>query len=249
MAWVREAEYRANLLVGVLEGLAQLGLAVLAFLLLYSFTDEVAGWSRAEALMLVGVYRVVDGVLALQVAPNMLAIGGYVRRGEMDFMLLRPVDTQFLVSLRWLQPPEAMNILIGVVLAAYAGERAGVEWSAGGVLAAALFALCGVVLLYCVWFFTVTFSFWLVQVDALELLFYTGWETARYPVGYFRGLVRALLTFAFPVAFATTFPTQALLGELDPRLLLAGVVLAALALMGTHRFWGYAVRHYSSASS
>lgn len=74
-------------------------------------------------------------------------------------------------------------------------------------------------------------------------------EAARYPVTYFKGVARALLTFAVPVAFATTFPSQALLGTADLRLLLPGLALAASALIATHMFWSCAVRHYSSASS
>lgn len=99
------------------------------------------------------------------------------------------------------------------------------------------------------WFCSVTFSFWLVQVDNLDTLFYSLFEAARYPIAFFKGGVRGLLTFVIPVAFATTFPTQALLATVDHRLLPVGVGLAGLALVGTHTFWEYAVRRYSSASS
>ena len=247
-AFVREAEYRVNFLVGVGEGLIQLALAVFTFVLLYRFTDEVAGWSRAEVLMLVGIYRVVDSVIAMQIAPNVTAISGYIRTGEMDFLLLRPVSSQFLVSLRRLALPEAVNGLIGLGLAIYAGNLAGVRWTMPGIVEAAALGVCGLILLYSLWFCMVTCAFWLQSLP-LDNLFYQIFETARYPVSFFKGLVRVLLTFAFPVAFATTFPAQALLGEIDHRLLPAGIVLAALALVATHRFWTYAVRHYSSASS
>lgn len=249
MAFVREAEYRVNFAVSVLEGIAQLALALLTFALLYRYTDTVAGWSADEALMLVGVYRAMDGLLALQVAPNMIRAANYVSRGELDFILLRPVSSRFVVSLRWLQLPEAVNVLIGLALAWWAGERAGVEWSLAGILSAAAFAACGLVLLYCLWFLSVTFTFWLVRTASISYLFYDAWQTARYPVSFFKGAVRAILTFAIPVAFATTFPTEALLGRADGRLLLAGLLLTAAALAGTQRFWDYAVRHYSSASS
>ncbi len=62
-------------------------------------------------------------------------------------------------------------------------------------------------------------------------------------------MVRAVLTFVIPVAFATTFPAQALLGSIDPRYLLAGIGLAVAGLLWTHLFWRIAVRHYGSASS
>jgi ABC-2 type transport system permease protein len=249
LALAREAEYRVNFLVGVGEGVAQLALAVLTFAVMYRFTDQVGGWSLAQVLLLVGIYRVADGLIGLQVAPNLLAITGYIRSGEMDLLLLRPVSSQFLVSLRLLSLPEAVNVLIGLGLAIYAGQQAGLQWSPAGIAGALVFGLCGLILLYAVWFFTVTFAFWLVQVDNLDTLFFSLFETARYPLSFFKGGVRALLTFIIPVAFATTFPAQALLGTVDLRLLPVGAALAGLALLGTHLFWNYAVRHYSSASS
>jgi ABC-2 type transport system permease protein len=88
-----------------------------------------------------------------------------------------------------------------------------------------------------------------VQVETLDTLFHALFETARYPVSFFQGLVRTLLIVAFPVAFATTFPAQALLGASDGVWLLVGAVMSVLALRGTGLFWDYAVRHYSSASS
>lgn len=249
LALVREAEYRLNFAVNVLEGFAQLAVVVLTYALVYRFTDRVAGWTAAEALMLVGIYRALDGLLALQIAPNMMRMSRYIGEGELDFILLSPVSSQFLVSLRWLHPPEIVNVLIGVALTFYAGRRAGVTWDAPHVLNAIVLAGCGLILLYSLWFALVTLAFWLVKVESLGLLFYDVWQAGRYPVDYFKGTIRILLTFILPVAFATTFPAQALRGDVDPRLLGVGPALAALSLLLTHRFWSFAVRRYASASS
>lgn len=247
-ALVRETEYRVSFLLSLLEGLAQLVLAVLGLGILYSFTDTVAGWSQPEVLMLTGVYRMVDALIAMQLAPNMNAIAGYIRRGELDFLLLRPVPQQFLVSVRRLQLSEGLNVFVGLMLLVYAGNLARVQWSVVACATAALFGLCGLILLYAVWFCAVTCSFWL-QASPVYELFYGLIETARYPVSFFKGWIRALLTFAFPVAFVTTFPTQALTGQSNLQLLLQGLVLASISLVATHLFWDYAVRHYASASS
>lgn len=249
LALVRETEYRFSFAVNVLQGIAQLGVVLLTYALLYRFTDQVAGWTAAEALILVGIYRVLDGLLALQIAPNLMRMSRYIGEGELDFVLLSPVSSQFLVSLRWLEPPEAINVLIGIGLTFYAGQRAGISWSAPQVLGAVVLAGCGLVLLYCMWFALVTLSFWLVKVDTLGFLFYDVWQAGRYPVDYFKGIMRTIFTFVLPIAFATTFPAQALRGDLDPRLLLVGVGLAGLALLVTHRFWNFAVQRYSGASS
>lgn len=249
IAFVRETEYRINFLISAGEQMAQVAVAVLTVLILYRFTGRVAGWSQAQVLLLVGIYRVVEGVINMQIAPNMMAMSGYIRHGDMDFLLLRPVSSQFLVSTRTLELSESVNVAIGLGLAVYAGHLAGIGWSVAGCVVAALYALCGVVLLYALWFFTVTWTFWLVQVDTLDTLFYSMFEAARYPVDFFKGAFRALLTFVIPVAFATTFPVEALQGSVQWSMLIGGIVLSVGALLGTHLFWRYALRHYSSASS
>lgn len=114
---------------------------------------------------------------------------------------------------------------------------------------ATVLLLSGVMLLYAVWFAIMTCSFWLVQVNNLDVLFFAVFEAARYPLAYFSSAIRALLTFVVPVAFATTFPVEALLGRVDVRLLPLGLGLTAIALALTHLFWNVAVRSYSSASS
>jgi ABC-2 type transport system permease protein len=249
LAVVREAEYRMNFVFGVVEGLAQLALAVFTFLLVYRYTDQVAGWAQAQVLVLVGIYRIVDGLISLQISPNLNEVPDTIRRGEMDFVLLRPVSSQFFVSLRKLSLPDLVNATIGLIIVVIAGYRAGITWNLLGIVEAVAFLTCGVLLLYALWFFLVTWAFWLINVGTMSYLFYTATEPARYPVTYFKGFVRALLTFAIPVAFATTFPAQALLGTVDLRMLPIGITMAAIALLGTHVFWNFAVRHYSSASS
>jgi ABC-2 type transport system permease protein len=248
-ALVREAEYRASFALAVVEGLSQLLLVVLAFELIYQFSDTIAGWRREQILLLVGVYRVVDGIVSAQIAPNMLALPGYVQSGELDFHLLRPVSSQFLVSTRRVTLPELTNVLIGLGLVGYAAGPAGVVWNVADLVRALVLLLCGVLLLYAVWFAIMTCSVWLMQLDTLDSLFFSLFQAAQYPVHFFAGPARALFTFAFPVAFATTFPTEALLGLGDPLLVPLGLALAVAGLVGTHLFWRSALRHYQSASS
>ena len=249
MAFVREAEYRFNFFIKLGEGAIQLVLAVLSFALIYRFTDQVNGWTSAQALMLVGVYRAMDGLINLQITPNMWSLGELVRQGDLDFVLLRPVSSQFYVSAQKLELAELANALAGVALTFYAGQRAGVDWSIATVAAALTFALCGLLIVYALRFAVVTLSFWLIQIDTLDTLFYSFFETARYPISFFNQPVRLVLTFVLPVAFVTTFPTQALLGTAQLYILPIGLALALGTLAAATFFWNYAIRHYSSASS
>lgn len=247
MAFVREAEYRAHFVLTLGQGALEVVFAVLGVLLIYQYTEQVAGWSRNDLLVLVGVYRLASSLIALQIAPNMTAISGYIRHGDMDFLLLRPVSSQFLVSTRRMNLPELANVVAGLALIVIAGQ--GNDWSSGGVLLALALLVCGLLALYALWLLSVTLCFWLVHVDTIDQLFYSAFAAARYPVGFFGAPVRLLFTFLIPIAFATTFPAEALLNRADLRLLPVGLLLTAVALGMSHWFWNFALRHYSSASS
>jgi ABC-2 type transport system permease protein len=247
-AFVRESAYRFNFAVSVGQGIIQVLLAMLTFVLLYQFTNMIAGWTSAEVLVLVGVYRMIDGWINVQIAPNMFALSETIRNGDLDLILLRPVQSQFLVSSRIIVLPELVNVVIGLALAVFAGLAAGVRWDALGIAEAVAFMVCGLVLIYAAWFGVATVAL-LVYENQLNVLFYSLFETARYPVTFFSAPVRTLLTFVVPVAFATTFPVEALLGRGNHPMLIIGIGLAVALLLGTHLFWNYALRRYGSASS
>jgi ABC-2 type transport system permease protein len=243
-------EYRANFLFSLLENAAQLGLLAVFYLIFYHFTDEVAGWTQAQALVLLGVFWTFDGLWSFQFAPNLPALADMIRLGNLDFVLLRPASSQFLVATwRGVSPKRLAQVLEGLLLTAYACHLAGVVPSCPSLLAACLFGLCGLTLLYTLRFAIATGTFWVMQVHELHEVVQELFDTARFPVTYFPDPARHLLTYVIPVAFATTFPTQALLGTADYRLLPAGVALATAALFAVNRLWAYALRSYSSASS
>lgn len=245
---VREMEYRANFAIIVLEGFAQLALALVTFAVLFHFTGSIAGWTQAQVLMVVGFYRVVDGIIAFQITPNMRAVPSYIEKGEFDYLLLRPVPNQYLTSIRLASLAELFNVFTGIALVGYATWTAHVSVSSLHVGEMLLLTLCGIALMYSLYLFAVTWCFWLVT-DWLSDLFYRLFQTAVYPVSFFKGIIRAVLTVAVPVAFATTFPAQALLGTIDAWVLPSAIVLTIFALLVTHWLWNFAANHYSSASS
>jgi ABC-2 type transport system permease protein len=109
--------------------------------------------------------------------------------------------------------------------------------------------MSAIAIVYSLWLVMSSFAFWFVKIDNITELFYAFYEAGRYPVTIYRGLVRALLTFVIPIAFVTTFPVSALLGRLDQNTAWIGVVFAVVLIVVSNRFWNFAIRHYSSASS
>lgn len=243
------AEYRTNLALSVGVGVLQLVLVAATLGLLYRFTPAIAGWTPAEALLLLGVYQISAGFVWLLFGGNLERISYDVRHGELDTLLMRPVDSQFLLSTRRVGLGEGVQVLVGLALTGYAGVQAGVRWEPGGIALAIGLGICGLMLLYALWFTLATCAIWWVRIDSIDTLVSTALSTARYPLAFYPGAIRALLTYVVPVAYLASFPAEALLGRVDAGRLPVGIALACGAMAFARWWWRRALRHYSSASS
>ncbi len=174
--------------------------------------------------------------------PNMFRFSGMVRDGSLDVALTRPVNTQFLVSTRYMDINALLNSTVGVALLFYGLNRLGRtpalhEWALWLLLLG-----CGMLMAYCVWLFCVTWSVWAVKLEAIAVVFDPMMQMARFPIEIYPLRLRALLTFVLPVAFLTTYPTQALLGHGGARILPVALLLSLLMLWLSHRFFRFALR-------
>jgi ABC-2 type transport system permease protein len=220
------------------------GLAVV-----FSYTDTLAGWKPDEIVALVGVYFLVGGLIRLVVQPSMEQFIESVREGTLDFTLTKPEDAQILVSVRGVDIWEGIDVLLGSAVLAVALTRLGGR--VGGEQAGmfALMLLAGVAIVYAFWLILATTSFWFVRVENILVIFQSMYEAGRWPISLYPPWLRYGLTFLVPVAFATTVPTEALIGRLDSTTLWGAVGLAVGLLFVARRFWRAGIRHYSGASA
>jgi ABC-2 type transport system permease protein len=215
----------------------------------YSRRESVAGWSFAEALVVVGWFSVLKAVLDGGVTPSLNFVVEGVRKGTLDFVLLKPADAQFLVSTARFEPWRILDFLGSIAVLVYAFHRLGRAPSAGDLMVGLVLFAVAVLLLYSLWILVVSVSFRVVKVDNLSYLFISIFDAGRWPIDVFKGALRLIFTVVFPLALMTTYPAQALLGKLtSSHALLAGT--GGLAFAAIARFvWKRALRAYSSASS
>lgn len=246
---VEEFEYRANLGANVLATLFWLAMSVLSVRLYFYRASDVGGWTFYEVLALIGVFNAVRGGIDFFLQPNMSRLVGHIRTGTLDFVLTKPVDSQFYISFRHLAFWQLADIALGFGVTGFAVWRLGVRPGVGELVQFVLLFIAAVSVVYALWMGMMILSFWAVKVDNLSYLFTSIFETARYPVTVYRGVVRLLLTYVFPVAFVTTVPTRAIVGRQSWMETGVAVAVAALFLILSRAMWRFALRHYTSASS
>jgi len=242
-------EYRANFVVALLQSSFWLVWGVVGTLVFFRFTGTIGGWTLPQVLLVVGLFRVFEGVIDGVMRPNITRIVEYIQKGTLDFVLLKPVDSQFMASLRQINLLTLPDFLVGAGLIVYGLWLQRHMPSALELLAFAALLVCGVVIAYSLWMLLTTTAFWLVRVENIAELLTAAYETARFPVSAFSGAIRITLTFIIPIAFLTTFPAAALLGTLDLRYLALAPLMAAALLLASRAYWRLALRSYTSASS
>lgn len=248
-AVVRETHYRANLLAAAVVGLVQIAMGLLPILLIFQYTTQINGWSQLEVIALAGLHQVTSGVLSTFIRPNLTQMGKYINLGDLDQVLVRPVSSQFLVTFRWLNLAQLVHVVVGLAVLVTSLALAGVQPSPAAVVQGIVLWLCGLVLVTCAWSAMTYLIFWLQRVYAIIAVIDSTFETGRYPLAFFPGVVRVFLTFALPVAFATTFPVQAMTDGIGWSTVLGGIVLSLLAVALLRTYWRHVLRRYASASS
>jgi ABC-2 type transport system permease protein len=244
-----EMEYRANFVANLLMSAFWLAFAILGLQVFFYHRDQIGSWGYFEALLVVGFFSLFNGLIEALLQPNMSRIIEQIRMGTFDFVLTKPVNSQFMASLRHLSIWKLADVAMGLGICGYAMARLSVLPSIVDLIAAAGFVLCGTIILYSIWLMMVTSAFWFVRIDNISELFSAIYETGRFPVSVYPSWMRGVLTFVVPIAFITTFPAAAILGRAAPLLLAVAFVLAAGLFCGGVVFWRFAVRRYSSASS
>ena len=243
--------YRSNFALSALHSLLKLGTGILGLIVVFRQVEVVRGWTFAPTLAVLGVYLVLGALRALFISPSLDALAGMdgeVWQGTLDFTLIRPVDVQFLASVRHWRPFALLDLVLAAGVLAVAAARLPGAWEAGRLLAFGVALGAGALTLYAILLAFTGLVFW-----SPGFLF--GWvfdgifQMARYPVGLYPGGLRLLLTWVVPVGVITTVPAEVLAGRSTPGTIAGAVAFALGSVVAASWLFRAGVRRYASASS
>jgi ABC-2 type transport system permease protein len=248
-ALLAQLEYRANFVASfALSGCWPLWVLSLLSVLFYH-SSNLGGWTFNEAILVIGLYDIFIGLQETILAPNISQLTEHIQKGTLDFVLLKPANGQVLSTITACNLLRLSDVIIGFGLVGAGLYRLGHVPTMVQMLTFGLMIPAGMIILYSIWLLLATLAFWFVRVENFGELFYAFYETGRFPVSIYSRWLRFALTYIVPVAFLTTFPAATLLGKLSIGFVLASVGIAVALFYLSSRFWNYAIRFYSSASS
>jgi ABC-2 type transport system permease protein len=168
----------------------------------------------------------------------------------MDFLLLLPVNTRFLVSTRQVDIPSFANAAFAVCVMIFAAGKLHLHPTAAQLLGFAALCVVGLVVHYSLMFMLASVSFWTVRAQGIVWGYYNLFNIARLPDEAFHGVFKAVFTFALPVLLVSNVPVRTLTDRLEsPVGLLTLLGLGIVWALISEWFWRFSIRRYTSAST
>ena len=245
----QDLAYRTDAIINILVNLMWLGWELLSLSILFSNTNTLGGWGPGELIALLGVFRLVNMLVAALIWPNTEKFNASVRDGTLDYTLLQPANSLLLVSFSRIIVWRVWDIVLATILIVTGIGMSGGSIAPLSVISFLLLVVSGAAIIYSLWIVMIAFTFWFIKFDYNVTILQALMEAGRYPATVYPTWLRLIVTFVVPIAVATTVPLQALRGDLSDWqvLLFFGVGVASVLI--AWRVWKAGVRRYSSASS
>lgn len=243
------AQYRLEFFLGTFMTIFWVAWSMAPALVAWHKSPIVGGWSFNEALLVIAWFMLLRALLEGAVQPSLIAVVEHIRKGTLDFVLLKPVDAQLLVSVTRAEPRRLVDVLVALGLVVVAFVRLGYPPDPIGVVIAIVLTATSALLLYSLAILVVSAAFWVVRLDNLIYLFNSIFDAARWPASIFPDAIRFVFTFVIPLALMTTFPAEALLGRLTIDVALFAVAGSLVFAWLARAVWKRALSRYTSASS
>ena len=249
---VRELSFRSNFLVKITVEVLWLAILLVFYRTVFKQTDLVAGWDEFQFLFFVGCYFALGGLVETLFLENCNEFADLVRTGDLDFVLLKPIDEQFLVSCRNIDWSTAANVIMGGGVMLFALINLDWPWDAGKAALFVVMFACGTALAYGFLLLLTSASVWFMRNQSLFELWWLFSSLMRYPREIFSGnwdIVGRFFTYVIPVMLVINVPATIMVKVLDLEVVGYTFLATVVVLFASRYFFCYALKRYRSASS
>lgn len=259
-AVIREMMFQGNFLIQIITRGFWFFAQIALFGIIFRSVPDINGWTRDQYFAFMATGMLINGIVETFFMPNCANLSEQIRTGKLDFALVKPIDSQFLVSL------ERINLAMFSQLALASGLLLKSLWNLGepiSVLQLALFLLyvaAGVLFFYSMMMVTACSSIFMGRNQGLYDFWFYITVFARYPRSIYDGrdsdrfesgeILQFGFSYVMPILLVVTVPARIIVGTLEEKHWAVFALLTALFSLVISRFvFRWSLNHYRSASS
>jgi ABC-2 type transport system permease protein len=269
---VREMSFRGNFIITVLTRAFWFAAQLALFGIIYGKVGRINDWLKWEYFAFMATGMLINAIVETFFMPNCANFSELIRTGNLDFVLLKPIDTQFLVSFEKVNVAMLNQLVLAGGLLGYSLYQLNVEFPGKyhiGLPQIAIYVTllaCGVAFFYSLMIALASTSIWFGRNQGLYDFWFYITVFARYPRSIYGGsgdgwtpgdVLQVAFTYVIPILLVVTIPARVLLGkefDKDDSDLLYWLTLyagagAVMSLFVSRWIFHWSLRMYRSASS
>jgi ABC-2 type transport system permease protein len=261
---VRDMMFPANFIIETVSSFGWVMMNIGFYLLIFQYTSQIgaggdsgSAWDKHQFFVFIATSMFINSIVQMFFMTNADEFSELIRTGGLDFALVKPIDTQFLISLRRVEWASIANFIVAGVLMAYALPRVqGSDITIWTVVLYLVYLWFGVAILYSLTIVLAAASVWLGRNTSIYDFWFYITTFSRYPMEIYQGPVggwlRAIFTFVLPILIVVNVPARMLAKPLRPeywQLALFAIVATFVSLAASRWVFQRSLMSYRSASS
>lgn len=245
---IADLEYRANFFTQIFSDTLWYVSQVVTFEVLYLHTDKIGDWGLPEMRIFLGLVFIIDALYSIIFFDNLDNFSEKVKKGDLDLILAKPVNSQFMVSLQKANTSLFGNLLLGSIWFAYAisiypsFEFLRLAWLL-------ILIPCSLLIMYTIRFFFACLCVIFTQAQNLQFIWWQFYRLGLRPDSIYPSKLRIILLTIFPLATIISVPARVIITPEDLSYVLLPIIIAPVFIYFSNLFWKFSLKFYSSASS
>ncbi len=249
LSWMINLEYRTNFIIWGFIDVGWTVMDLIFFSALISQTKTIGTWSYGEMLVLIGLSRIMVVPVWAWMYQSFSQIPRMVSRGDLDLILTKPVDSQFLASTRYFSF-SILPSLVGGTIIAYTGFKVLNHFpSLANIIGTVGLLIITIALAYGMYFSSVALTLYFNRLNNIHQIFTHLFDNAKYPPEIFPLLLQRVLTSILPLCLMLIVPASYLVSRLSMKDAVIFFLVTIFFLVISRLIWTNGLRRYSSASS
>lgn len=241
--------YRVNFFLIFITNFAYFAVQLIFLQVIFSKVSSLAGWTKYQMIFYIGTFNIIDSLWVFGPYFNLLSLPELIRNGMLDYYITKPVNSQFIISLRNIEIGSLISVLAGIAITLYALVAGNIPITFGRIILYVFAIFHALLVEYAVYFIMTCLSFWTIKADFVEKVHGIVCYFSTRPVDIYKGFIRFILCYILPYGFVITIASKSAVKNIEADVYITFLILSWCFFGDSILFWRFSLRRYSSASS
>lgn len=247
-SFIADLEYRVNFSLRIFTDIIWYIMQLISFEVLFNYTPTIGDWNRAQMRTFLAVLFFVDSFFMVFFQENLDRFSDKVRKGELDLILAKPVEAQFLISFQKMAVASFGNMIISFIFLMWTISQLENVTVIGLLLFLASLPT-SIAIVYASRFFFCCLNLIFVRSESVQFLWFNFYRLGMRPDAIYFPWLRYLLLTIVPMSMIASVPSRFIFETPQWVLFIWTLLIGPLFLYLSNRFWKFCLKFYSSASS